>query len=648
MTDFSRFLNPEQLAAATAGDGPLLVLAAAGTGKTRTLVYRVAYLVERGVPPASILLLTFTNRAAREMLERARAVVGDAVGAVWSGTFHHVCNRLLRHHAPLLGYRHEFVIADRDDSRKLIDDCVKELKLAGKDFPRREMLAGLFSQAANRARPLAEVLASQPGRFADVDPADILRVHSLYERRKRELGVMDFDDLLACGLRLIEEHAATRERYQDQFRHILVDEYQDTNLLQARLVDRLAERDGNVMAVGDDFQCIYSWRGADFRNIMDFPRRYPAARIIRLERNYRSVPEILAVANACIAGNPEQFRKTLRATRSGRGRKPRLLFLRDGREQAAAVAELIRRARAEGRRLRDIAVLYRAHFHSIELQLELARARIRHVVTSGVGIFELAHVKDVLALLRVAHDGADALAFDRLLMLLPGVGPRSAAVCRQKLGGAFDSRDPARRAALAALLRPGAREGWAAIEAALAGYHEGADAGRPDRLIARFLDGFYAGHLRKTHDAENAAERIEDVNELALQIMRSDSLGAFLQEVALLTNLDQAHERDRDRQADAVRLSTVHQAKGLEWPVVVILWATEGMFPLGRSLGESADDAEERRLFYVATTRARDELDICVPEWRQTREGGVFACRPSRFVAELPRPLLHEVRLCRC
>lgn len=638
MTDYSQFLNPEQQAAATAGDGPLLVLAAAGTGKTQTLVYRVACLVERRVPPEAILLLTFTNRAAREMLERAHGLVGDAVGAVWSGTFHHVCNRMLRRHAPQLGYRHEFVIADRDDARKLIDDCVKELKLGSRDFPRREVLNSLFSQAANRALPVENLIESRLDQLK-VDPMDIVRVHDLYERRKHELGIMDFDDLLVNGLRLIEEHAAVRERYQAQFRHILVDEYQDTNLLQARLVDLLAARDGNVMAVGDDFQCIYSWRGADFRNIMDFPRRYPAARIVKLERNYRSVPEILAVANACIAGNPEQFQKQLRATRPG-GRKPRALFLRDGHEQAAAVVDLIRRASAEGRALRDIAVLYRAHFHSIELQLELSRAKMAHVITSGLGVFEQAHVKDVLALLRVAQDSEDRLAFDRLLSLLPGVGPRSVATYWQKLGSRFDSRDPDRRAALGTLVKSAARPSWEVMAAALAGFHEGPDAGRPAALIGRFLDGFYGEYLEKTYD--NAEERIEDVRELAVQIMQSGSLGAFLQEVALLTNTDHAYDKDVRQRADAVRLSTVHQAKGLEWPVIFILWATEGMFPSSRALGEVENDAEERRLFYVAVTRARDELNICAPEWRQTRDGGTFACKPSRFLSELPNALLRS------
>jgi DNA helicase-2/ATP-dependent DNA helicase PcrA len=636
MTDYASILNPEQLAAATAGEGPLLVLAAAGTGKTQTLVYRVAFLVEQGILPESILLLTFTNKAAREMLERAKRVAGDAVGDVWSGTFHHVCNRLLRRHAPLLGFRHAFIIADRDDTRKLIDDCMKELKLGGKDFPKKDVLNGLFSQAANRCRPLEEILETRLDQLA-VDPDDICRVHRRYTARKAELGIMDFDDLLINGVRLIEEHPAIRTRYQQQFRHVLVDEYQDTNLLQTRLVDGLGAGSGNVMAVGDDFQCIYSWRGADFRNIMEFPVRYPAARIIKLERNYRSTPEILAVANASIAGNPRQFQKTLRATRPG-GIKPLTLFLRDGREQAEAVVALIRRAREQGRPLRDMAVLYRAHFHSIELQMELARARVPFVITSGIGVFEQAHVKDVLALLRLAHDPLDRLAFDRLLCLLPGVGPRSAATYWQKLGSSFDSRDAARRDQLATLVKPAARVHWNAIAGGLARYHAGGGQGSAAELVNDFLDHFYLAHLEANY--ENAEERADDVQEVAAQIGQSASVEAFLQEVALLTNTDQADGDDSRRRADAVRLSTVHQAKGLEWPLVFIIWASEGMFPSSRSLGEVEDDTEERRLFYVATTRARDVLNICIPEWRQTRDGQAFNCRPSRFVAELPDALL--------
>jgi DNA helicase-2/ATP-dependent DNA helicase PcrA len=638
MIDYERFLNPEQLEAVTAGDGPLLVLAAAGTGKTQTLVYRVAHLIGRGVSPAAILLLTFTNRAAREMLERARSVAGDSVGDVWGGTFHHVCNRMLRRHAPRLGYRHDFIIADRDDSRKLIDDCVKELKLGGKEFPGKDVLAGLFSHAVNRDELLEDVVGTRLDHLC-CDINDVCRVQQRYIELKEKLGVMDFDDLLLNGLRLITEHEDIRRLYQEQFRHILVDEYQDTNLLQARFVDTLVgSGDGNIMVVGDDFQCIYSWRGADFRNIMSFPERYPNARIVRLERNYRSVPGILEVANASIANNPEQFQKTLRATRGG-GEKPVLHVVRDGREQAEVIGRLIWRYQQRGHSLRDMAVLYRAHFHAIELQLALTRASIPFVITSGIGLFEQAHIKDVLSLLRLAHDPQDRLAFDRLICLLPGVGPRTAATLWHKLGSACDCRNPARRAQLAGLLRPAAREGWEVIDRALALYYEEGPRARASMLIGDFVKGYYEEYLTKTYD--NAQDRIDDVYELGPQIDQSESVEAFLQEVALLTNTDQVDGRERGKQADAIRLSTVHQAKGLEWPVVFIIWAVEGMFPSGRAVGELEDDAEERRLFYVATTRAREALHIMAPQWRQLKGSQGFFCKPSRFVTEIPNRLLH-------
>jgi DNA helicase-2/ATP-dependent DNA helicase PcrA len=638
---FDQLLNPEQLAAATAGDGPLLVLAAAGTGKTRTLVYRVACLVERGIPADSLLLLTFTNRAAREMLTRAEEVAGGLTGGIWSGTFHHVCNRFLRRYGDRLGYRHDFTIIDRDDQRSLLDECVKAHKLNTKEFPKRDVLLALFSTAANRCQDLEDVIGKDLAELR-VDPMDIVRVHRAYEERKRQLGAMDFDDLLLQGLRLLREHPDVCLGYQLRFRHVLVDEYQDTNLPQAQLVDLLAAHHRNVMVVGDDFQSIYGWRGADFRNIMEFPQRYPDCRIVKLERNYRSVPEILEVANACIAGNPEQFQKTLRATRPGR-EKPRALFLRDGDEQAKALVRLVRRHQEDGFRLSQMAVLYRAHFHSIELQMELSRAGIPYVITSGVGVFEQSHVKDVLAFLRVCCHPRDRLAFERLLNMIYGLGPKAIAGYWEKLGGTFDSRDPEQRAALRGMVKPSARTDWATLDRLLGEYHQEQLATNGGEIIARLFDRFLHAYFERVY--ENADKRSDDVNELAVQIMQSPDVPAFLTEVALLTNVDHQYTRDRDSERelpDRLQLSTVHQAKGLEWPVVFVIWAAEGMFPSSRTIGESGDLSEERRLFYVAVTRAKDELSFCIPSMRRSRDGGIFFCKPSRFIKELPRGLLRE------
>ncbi len=639
MINYDKILNPEQREAATAGDGPLLVLAAAGTGKTHTLVYRVAYLIERGVRPEAILLLTFTNRAAKEMIERVKGVCGDMVGNVWSGTFHHVCNRFLRRYGDRVGFRNDFTILDRDDARALIDTCVKELKITSKEFPKKDVLAGLFSNASSRGVAVREVIGENLDALK-VDLEDIVRVGNAYAARKTELQAMDFDDLLSNGLRLITEHPDVCRHYQERFEHILVDEYQDTNGPQAKLVDLLAAQRRNVMAVGDDFQCIYSWRGADFRNIMEFPKRYAACTVIKLERNYRSVPEVLAVANACIKGNPDQFQKVLRATRPARD-KPRVLYLRDGNEQAETLVRLIRRYRDDGYSLSDMAVLYRAHFHSIELQVALGRAGIPHRITSGVGVFEQAHVKDVLALLRVCARPDDRMGFDRLMGMLRSVGIKTIDGWWAKLGGRFDSSDPAQRQALAALMRPAVRAEWAPLDKLLGEYHDEGLASNGGEAIERFFEHFYRTYLFRTY--EFADKRVEDIKELEVQIMRAASVPAFLSEVALLTNVDHEYaRRERGTDEDAVQLGTVHQAKGLEWPVVFVIWAVEGMFPSGRTLEESGGDAEERRLFYVAVTRARDELVLAAPEIRRTRDGGMFFCKPSRFIKELPRDLVRE------
>jgi DNA helicase-2/ATP-dependent DNA helicase PcrA len=638
MTDYSKLLNAEQCEAATAGDGPLLVLAAAGTGKTRTLVYRVAYLVEKGVLPDSLLLLTFTNRAAREMLERAKEVAGDAVGNLWSGTFHHICNRFLRRFADRLGYRNDFTILDRDDSRTLIDQCIKDAVINKKEFPKKDVIASLIGSAANRACDIEDVLEACLDELK-VDPLEIVKVANLYAKRKQEMGVMDFDDLLVNGLRLLTEHEEIRSFYQNKFRHVLVDEYQDTNLLQAKMVDILAGLNRNVMAVGDDFQCIYSWRGADFRNIMEFPKRWDGCRIVKLEQNYRSVPEVLEVANACIKGNPEQFQKTLRPTRKARN-KPRVFFVRDGEEQAMTLLTLIRRYQDDGYNLRDMAVLYRAHFHSIELQIALARSHLPYIITSGVGVFEQAHVKDVVAFLRVCEIPADRMAFSRLLGMLGGVGEKTVDALWDKMGGVFNTRDPEQRAKLCAALKPAARGQWQEIDRLFEAYHRENLAESGGEVVQRFCDVFFHTYLYRVY--ENGEKREEDIRELALQIGKSASVPSFLQEVALLTNVDREYEKMAGEHADMLHLSTVHQAKGLEWPVVFVIWAAEGMFPSSRSVGESENDAEERRLFYVAVTRAKDELILCAPEMRRTRDGGVFFCKPSRFIKELPRGLTRE------
>ena len=690
MTDLSDLLNPEQFAAATAPDGPLLVLAAAGTGKTRTLVYRVAHLVDRGIPPWGILLLTFTNRAAKEMLHRAEQVVGPAAADVWGGTFHSVANRILRRHAQLLGYPQDFRILDGDEQKGLVGAAIKSMGYKAKDFVKKDVVMSLISGARNREMDFADYLEPRASSL-DASVDDLLRLERLYTARKLELKAMDFDDLLVNVLRLFHEHPDVLAGYQRRFRHVLVDEYQDTNILQSKFVELLAAGHDNLTVVGDDFQCIYTWRGADFRNIMDFTKRHPAARVVKLERNYRSYGGILDLANACILNNPDQFPKTLRPTRDDPtgGYRPALVELYNDSEQTDSIVQRVKSAHRAGRRWSDIAILYRSHFHSIQIQIALARAGFPHYTTSGTGVFELAHSKDLLAFFRLAEGQADPISFVRLISMMRGMGETTAERLVAKLDGNLNLRESAVRAALLKALPERFRELWLGMDRLFADYvGAAADASPPEQrslfgeapssssspaaempaatpgaplnpmsATERFLDVYYRDYLRRTYDPDNAADRENDVKELAVQIGRASDVRSFLAEVTLLTNVDLAVEAKRDGEVpDRITLSTIHQAKGLEWPVVIIPWAVDGMFPSSKALegegdGDGDDDtasaglAEERRLFYVAVTRARDSLTIYTPQTRMMYDGGVIPCEPSRFVREVPETLFESVRM---
>src|SRR3954463_6260491 len=425
--DYAAELNEQQLAAVTASPGPLLVIAGAGSGKTRTLTYRVAYLLENGIDPRNILLLTFTNKAAREMLNRVANLLPVDASGLWGGTFHSIGNRILRRHGTALGYSSGFTIMDREDQKDLINTVVANAGIDPKEirFPKGDVLAEIFSFVVNTETPMEELLA---GKFPYFLPLleKIMDVHARYEKKKKATNSVDFDDLLEKTLTMLQKHENIAQFYRRQFQFILVDEYQDTNKIQADLIDLLAGEHRNVMVVGDDAQSIYSWRGANFQNILEFPKRYPDAQVFKIEMNYRSVPEILEVANAAIAANVRQFRKHLSATRESKTLRPALVALNDGSEQAQFVAQRILELRDENIDLSDIAVLYRAHYHAIELQLELSRRGIPYQITSGIRFFEQAHIKDVTAFLRLVANPRDEVAFKRMVKLLPGIGNRSA------------------------------------------------------------------------------------------------------------------------------------------------------------------------------------------------------------------------------
>ena len=637
--NFKDELNEEQYAAVTAPDGPSLVIAAAGTGKTRTLVYRLAWLVqEHGLDPRNMLLLTFTNKAAREMLDRAEALIQRPFKSSHSGTFHSFANRLLRSHASSVGFGNDFSILDADDSKKLLRSCTDDLEMDKKHFPKPQVLQSIFGVIGGQMGDLADGLAER-FEHTDVDVEEVIKVHNLYQTRKKKQNAMDFDDLLFYALQLLEKNERILRFYQDEFQYILVDEYQDTNAIQARLVRLLAKVHQNIMVVGDDFQSIYSWRGADYHNFLNFEHHYSGTRTFKLQINYRSTPEILEVANATIAGNPDQFQKELCAVRE-KGPCPVLATLRDGSAQARYIIERAGELNRQGVAYSDMCVLYRAHFHAMELQMELARASMPYVVTSGVRFFEQAHIKDVCTVLRILVNPSDEMAFTRLLELFPKVGKKTSLKIFRALGGRVNLQRKEVNMQVEAALPAAARETWKQIEPIFLAYREENLDTDPGEIVYRFNKAFYNEFMIENFD--NSKYRAEDLDGLIDFTTKFDSTEAFLSEIALLSNLDAENGTAAEGEpADAFRLSTIHQAKGLEFKVVFVLFLCEGMFPSTKAIEETGD-SEERRLFYVAVTRAEDRLYLCSPEVRRQRDGGIIFLDPSRFLSEVPPHLLQK------
>ena len=661
--DYAAELNEQQLAAVTAAPGPLLVIAGAGSGKTRTLTYRVAYLLENGIDPRNILLLTFTNRAAREMLGRVANLMPVDASGLWGGTFHSIGNRILRRHGSALGYSSGFTIMDREDQKDLIDSVVISAGIDPKEirFPKGDVLAEIFSFVVNTEKSLEELLADKFPYFLPL-LEKIQDVRERYEKKKKATNSMDFDDLLQKTLSLFQQHERIAEIYRRQFQFILVDEYQDTNKIQADLVDLLAHDHRNVMVVGDDAQSIYSWRGANFQNILEFPKRYPEAQVFKIEMNYRSVPEILDVANAAIAANVHQFRKHLSATRESKALKPALVALNDGAEQAQFVAQRILELRDENVDLNEIAVLYRAHYHAVELQLELSRRGIPYQITSGIRFFEQAHIKDVTAFVRFVANPRDEVAFKRMAKLLPGIGNRTAENLWQKWaanvvaagadrGSAAASteagvNDPPQADysfgnALSIMKVPQkSRKAWEQLAHTL---DEIAPAGQPNlpsEMITSVVEAIYDDYAKANFT--NYELRREDLNQLAIFARQFKDVHEFLSQLALISNIDAEAASVQAGDKEAVNLSSVHQAKGLEFHTVFVIWLTDGMFPSNRSLDTRDALEEERRLFYVAITRARDELYLTYPQMRLSGGYGDVFQRPSRFLQEIPDALVED------
>jgi DNA helicase-2/ATP-dependent DNA helicase PcrA len=662
--DYARELNPQQLAAVTAPPGPALVIAGAGSGKTRTLTYRVAYLLEQGIPADRILLLTFTNKAAGEMMRRVSDLLGQELRSLWGGTFHSIGARVLRSHADLLGYQRDFTILDRDDAEDLIKACIADagIQTKGTHFPKPKVLNEIFSLATNTHATVAEMLETQFSYFEQF-AAQIADLGQRYAKRKRATNAMDFDDLLALWLKLLQEHAEVREHYQRRFQFILVDEYQDTNKLQSDLIDLLAARHHNVTVVGDDAQSIYAWRGANFANILEFPKRYPGAKVFKIETNYRSTPEILKVANAAITANRNQFTKTLAPSRKS-GLKPALVACVDAAQQAAFIAQRVAELPEEGVNLNEVAVLYRSHFHALELQLELTKRNIPFSITSGIRFFEQAHIKDATAFLKLVANPRDEVSFKRLAQLLPGIAAKGA----NKLWNNFSSTEgragsplPADGAhgvtrpantPIAVLLQSCAKSvpakaatAWAQFVATISQLEDEAVRKSAAKMLRLVIDAGYDDYLKENF--ANYRNRLEDLEQLAVFAYQFNSTEDFLTQLALLTNVEAEDDQAAKDDAEKIKLSTIHQAKGLEFDVVFTIMLCDGLFPSARSMESAEGEEEERRLFYVAITRAKNELYLCYPLIRASfsNSGGDGMQEPSRFLAEIPGDLLNQWNL---
>ena len=647
-------LNEAQCQIVLHEQGPALVIAGAGSGKTRVITHRVGQLLRNGVPANSILLLTFTNKAANEMAHRASHFMPeqDRGPRLLHGTFHSVASRFLRRYAAQVQYEHNFSILDSGDSQDLLKAALAEVMgKPSKHFPNASVLGNVFSNAFNTTceavlleqRPYIErdfgleaYLLRSPYAYLEQHLDSMLQILKCYRTKKRRNQVMDFDDLLENWLDLLRQHHDKLPLCQ-QIQHLLVDEYQDTNRVQAQILDYLSRPHRNLMVVGDDAQSIYSWRGANFRNILDFPEYYQA-KVYRLEQNYRSTPQILQVANESINYNEEQFEKNL-FTELTDGTLPQIHQVWDPQAEADVLLELILQIRDQEIPLDQMAVLYRTHAQAAILQVALTRAGIPFQIHSGIKFFEQAHVKDLLSFVKVLFNPLDEISWMRVLKQVCGIGN----VTAHKIYNVFQEQQAVRLSqnneALQKLIPAKAREDWNQLQECFRQMLV------PETSVSRMLEivylNFYREVLRNTY--ENAPQREADLQSLLEFAGNYPDLDSFLNELSLVGNsLVSDRESMEWEDQEHLTLTTIHQAKGLEWEVVFLIGLTEGLFPHQRSMNSNAQLEEERRLFYVALTRAQRRLILTAPAISANYYGPSHSGR-SRFLEELPDGLYEQV-----
>lgn len=643
LRDFAAELNPQQAAAATHGDGPLLIIAGAGTGKTRTLVYRVAHLLERGVPADRILLLTFTRRAAQEMLSRAERLVGSNSKRVHGGTFHATSHRLLRRYGQAAGLPKDFTIMDQGDSEDLMQLSRAQLGYAskGKRFPKKETLQYVYSRHINTGVSVEDIVRDSYPQFVDY-LEDFGKIYGDYTRRKTERNLVDYDDLLLFWALMLEASPELGNKIAGLYDHVLVDEYQDTNVLQARILRGMCKTHSNISVVGDDAQSIYSFRGANFRNILDFPKQFPGATVVALEQNYRSTQPILNVTNTLISRAAERFTKNLFTVRTG-GELPWLVAARDEQQQTQFVVDRILELHEEGTPLNHIAVLFRAGYMSADLEIELTNRKIPFEKWGGLKFLEAAHVKDVLAFLRILENPRDEVSWYRILLLLPGIGDATArAAIDTMVAAAWESNAFGRYKA-----PPRARVAHTALVELLDGLRSAPTLDRAqvaaDIARVRLL---YDSILRERYD--RVEPRLADLDQLQIIAAGYPDRASFLSALALeppqaTQDLPGGTKDDED----ALVLSTAHSAKGKEWDAVFVIWAVDGWFPSARCLNSDEETEEERRLMYVALTRARNHLSVTYPlNAYSTRRGGEYSIdQLCRFIDRGVRDNMQRVAI---
>lgn len=625
--DYEGLLNDAQFKAVMHGQGPSLVVAGAGTGKTRTLIYRLARLIESGTDPKSILLLTFTRRAAWEMLRRASTILDDRCKRVQGGTFHHYCSKLLHQHAEKIGYPEQFTIIDSSDAMDTINllrgrlDSIKSKKR----FPKKSTLYSIFSSSVNKLMPIHEVLEQEYPQFKQ--HSDIIQnLFKEYRQYKQANFVMDFDDLLVNTRNLLRDRDDVRESVAFSHKHVMVDEYQDTNSLQADLTELFSCVHGNVMAVGDDAQSIYSFRGADPANMKQFPDRFSGTKLIKLEENYRSTQRILDLANRILSQSKETFEKNL-FTNNEQGDLPGLVKAANMNDQSRFLSQMILNLREQGRDLDEMAVLFRNGRDSYDLEVELNKKNIPFIKFGGQKFTEAAHVKDVLAHLRIYINPQDTISWNRALMLMDGVGPKTA---EEFFQWARTSDEPFRPHKA-----PHASDRYMKQMKALSDLFsdlKNSDGNVPEQLKA--VVDYYRSFCKKRFD--DHPKRMKDLETFVDISGTYRSLQHLVEEVALdpieATAIDtEATSKDEN----PLVLSTIHSAKGLEWGAVFLIQCLDGIIPSGYAIDDPQQMEEEIRLVYVAVTRAKDQIFLTYPAMHQSFYGDYFT-KPSRFIEDLP------------